>query len=529
MGLRGRGARKVGSQICEAATAPWQAPRLSRAQRIIKFIESLPVTKGHLAGQSMKLLPEQKRFIREVYGSRGVKLAVLSAPRGNGKTGLLAGLTLAHLLGPEAIPRGETYSAAIDRGQAAILYREMAAIIEAVPEFDARCNCVKHFKRIEVLSGQGAGSTYEALSNDARRGHGLAPSFWCFDELGQVKDRELLDALTTAMGKQPGALGIVISTQSADDEHPLSQLIDDGLNGLDASVYVQLHAAAEDADPLDPKTWASCNFALGKFLDRKDFEAQAKRAARVPAFMSAFKNLRLNMRVHADERLIARDDWLACGGEIDLEALRGRRCWGGLDLSSTTDLTALALVFEGDPMPVLAWHWMPAGRIDELSHEDHRTYRVWRDQGLIETPAGRAIDKAAVALRLAEIASQYDVQSIGFDEWRFADLQKILTDEGITLPMKAMRQGFKTMAGCVDALERAVVDRKILHNGNQVLTMCISNATVETDPTGSRKLSKKRSRSRIDSAVCLAMALGLQATEPGARIYDFSLPGVLVV
>jgi phage terminase large subunit-like protein len=149
----------------------------------------------------------------------------------------------------------------------------------------------------------------------------------------------------------------VISTQSADDDHPLSQLIDDGLAGLDPSLYVQLHAAPEDADPLDPAVWAACNPALGKFLDRRDFEAQAARAARVPAFMSAFWNLRLNQRVHADERLIGRDDWLACAGEIDMSALAGRRCWSGLDLSSTTDQTALVLVFEDSLMPVLAWFW----------------------------------------------------------------------------------------------------------------------------------------------------------------------------
>jgi phage terminase large subunit-like protein len=355
----------------------------------------------------------------------------------------------------------------------------------------------------------------------------LAPSFWCYDELGQAKDRELLDALTTAMGKQPGALGIVISTQAPDDEHPLSQLIDDGLAGLDPSVYVQLHWAPDDADPLDPKVWAACNFALGKFLDRKELAAQAKRAARIPAFMSAFRNLRLNQRVHADERLIGRDDWLACAGEVDVETLRGLKCWGGLDLSSTTDLTALVLVFEGDPMPVLAWFWMPAGKIDELAHQDHQTYRLWRDQGLIETPPGRAIDKTAIAYRLAEIASSYDLQALGFDEWRFADLAKILHDEGIDLPLKSMRQGFKTMAGCVDALEGAVVDRKILHGNNPVLTMCIANAVAVMNPAGDRKLDKARSRSRIDGAVCLAMALGLQATEPGPREYDFSLPAVL--
>ena len=231
----------------------------------------------------------------------------------------------------------------------------------------------------------------------------MAPSFWCFDELGQVKDRDLLDAMTTAMGKQPDALGIVISTQSAEDDHPLSQLIDDGLNGADPGVYVQLHAAPEGSDPLDPATWAACNPALGSFLSADDMAKQAERAARMPSFMAAFKNLRLNMRVHADERLIAREDWVACAGEFDVASLEGQRCWAGFDLSSTTDLTGLVLVFEGGE--VLSWCWMPAGKIAELEGEDHATYREWHTRGYIETTPGRAIDKTHVAYRLAEIAS----------------------------------------------------------------------------------------------------------------------------
>jgi phage terminase large subunit-like protein len=490
---------------------------------VTRFLQSLPVTKGLLAGRRLKLLPEQREFTRTVYGrldARGrrvIRLAVKSEPRGNGKSGLLAGLALCHLCGPEAVERGEVYSAAIDRSQAGILFTEMRAGIQRTPELDARLNIIKHFKKIEVLSGPGRGSTYEALSNDARRGHGLAPSFWVFDELGQVRDRELLDALETAMGKQPEALGIVISTQAPDDEHPLSQLIDVGLAGLDPSLYVQLHAAPADADPFSEEVWRACNPALGVFLDPEEFRRQAARAKKIPAFLSAFRNLRLNQRVNADPRLIAPADWGACQGEIDGPALSGRACYAGLDLSSTTDLTALVLIFEpeepGEPMDVLSWFWLPAGRIVEREDEDKIPYRSWRDQGYIETTTGRAIDKRAVALRLAEIVGRYELRALGFDEWRFADLQTILDAEGIVLPLRKMRQGFKTMAPCVDAMEAAILDRKIRHDGNPVLKMCIANAVAAQDPAGNRKLDKARSRSRIDGAVCLAMALGIRATD----------------
>jgi phage terminase large subunit-like protein len=397
-----------------------------------------------------------------------------------------------------ALERGAVFSAAVDRNQASILFEEMRAIVQAVPEMECRVNVMKHCKKIEVLSGPGAGSVYEALSSDARRGHGLAPSFWVYDELGQVKDRELLDALMTAMGKQPQSLGVVISTQAATDDHPLSQLIDDGLAGLDPSVYVQLVAAPAEADPFSEDIWRACNPAYGIFLDPADFHQQAERARRMPSFAAAFKNHRLNLRIAPDPRLISRDDWLACSGTIDREALRGRQCWGALDLSSTTDLTCLLLAFEpaaaGEPMDILTWFWLPGALIAEREGDDKVTYGAWVREGFIEALPGRAIDRKAVALRLAEISGAYDVQGIAFDEWRFADLEKILFDEGISVPLKKMRQGYKSMSPCVDALEIAVLNRAIRHDNNPPLTMCISNAVVTVDPSGNRKIDKARSR-----------------------------------
>ena len=180
----------------------WQIDRLSRADRVIRFIENLAMTKGVKHGQKFRLLPDQRRFIKAIYGRQRVRLGVLSQARGNGKTGLVAALCLAHLLGPEAEPRGEIYSAGIDRKQAGLVFAEMAAIIDATPEFRQRVNVVGWKKMIEVIEGVGVGSTYEALSADARRAHGLAPSLWIYDELAQAKDRELLNSLETAMGKR---------------------------------------------------------------------------------------------------------------------------------------------------------------------------------------------------------------------------------------------------------------------------------------------------------------------------------------
>src|SRR5262245_51687478 len=151
MGLRGTGAKKRKQIPLDAKPAAWKRQR-SRVARLVTFLESLPVTKGIYAGRTMKLLPGQRRFIEAVYGNlskngrRQIKLAIKSEPRGNGKTGLLSGLALAHLLGPECEPRGEIYSAAYNKLQAALIFAEMKAVIEAVPEFDARCNIQRYGK-----------------------------------------------------------------------------------------------------------------------------------------------------------------------------------------------------------------------------------------------------------------------------------------------------------------------------------------------------------------------------------------------
>ena len=148
---------------------PWLDKKLSRLDRVFAFLEFLPITKGKLAGKKMRLLDNQRAFVAALYGSNDIKLGIFSEPRGNGKTGLLAGLMLCHLLGPESEPRGECYSAGIDRLQAGLIFNEMEATIHAVPEFTVRCNIQRYRKLIEVLAGDGKGSKYEALSSDSRR------------------------------------------------------------------------------------------------------------------------------------------------------------------------------------------------------------------------------------------------------------------------------------------------------------------------------------------------------------------------
>lgn len=522
MGKRGPGAKPVkmpekGKPKNKTIRHPWEKKGLSRADRVIAFIESLPVTAGMLVGQKMKLLPFQVEFLRAVYrtddsGKRPVRQAVLSCPRKNGKSGIVTGMALAHLIGPEAEQRGQCYSCANDRGQASILFREMKAIILATEWMSERV-IVRDFTK--ELEDTVTGSTFQALSAEATTKHGLSPSFCCYDELGQSKTRDLFDVMASAQGARKEPLLVAISTQAPDDQHILSELIDYGLQVqsgelADPSFHLTLHAAPEDADPWKPETWMACNPAAGVFLSLEDLQTAAMQAQRLPSKEGAFRNLRLNQRVDGESRFVSSALWDACAAVVAVEDLKGCRCYGGLDLSSTQDLTALVLFFP-DSGAVLAWFWLPGDGLREKSERDKVPYLQWQKEGWLQTFPGKAVDRHAIAIQVAEIAAQYDVQAIGFDRWRFADLQKILSDEGITTRFEPHGQGYKDFSPSIEEFERLLLEGVFRHGGNPVLRWNTANAVAVMDPAGNRKVDKKKSTGRIDGLVSLIMACGMYA------------------
>lgn len=533
MGLRGPGAKPVKTRSKRRRKTATNAS-LSRVDRVISFIESLPITSGMLAGQRFRVRPWQRNILEGIYrtddaGRRIVRQALLTLPRKNGKTGLTAALALVHLCGPEAEPRGQVYSAAADRNQASLIYNEMKAIIKAVPELDRRI-IVRDFTK--HLEDSVTGSIYMALSADSRTKHGFSASCVIYDELAQAPDRRLYDVLMTSTGGRAEPLAIIISTQSSDPHSIMTELVDYGVHVRDGvlkdpAFFPIIYTAPEDADPWSEDTWFACNPALGDFRSLEEMRSAALQAQRIPAREAAFRLLYLNQRISADARFIAREDWEACGGEVNIEALRGRPCYGGLDLGSTTDLTSLVLYFPENDGAVLAWFWVPADQLDDREHEDKVPYRTWHKAGFLEAPAGRAIDKTAIIHRLAEIASMFDIKGLAYDRWRLEDLQKLITDEGISVALKAWGQGFRDMGPAVDALEAAILNRRIKHPKHPVLTWNVANAVVEIDPAGARKISKAKSTERVDGLVALAMAIGLHAREPKPIEYDFSRPLVI--
>lgn len=532
MGLRGIGAKPInrsqgaGADVLplfgqalpapKIEPAPWEAPGLSRADRVIAFIHSLRITAGRHAGRPFELRPWQVGIIREIYaedadGRRPVRTAVLSFGRKNGKTALAAALALCHLCGPEAEPRGECYSAANDRNQASKIFAEMAAMVDAHPILSQRVSIKRFAKQMEDMEN---GSVFAALSSDAKTKMGLSPSFAIYDELGQTESRDLYDALDTAMGARECPLFITISTQAATDIQPLSVLIDYGLQVQagavdDPTFKLFLHAAPPDADLLDEAAWAAANPALGDFLNLDEVRRQAEQAKRMPAKEPAFRNLILNQRISGERHFVTAAEWMANAAAPDPASLAGRPCYAGLDLSAVRDLTSLVLVFpdaEG-VFDVLPFFWLPGDTLHEREAEDKAPYWTWRDKGLLLTTPGKTVDPAFIAAKVDELARQYDIRSVAFDRWKIDGFKRELAERDCETPLEPFGQGFKDMAPALDLLERLLIDRRLRHGGHPILTWNISNAVVSTDPAGARKLDKARARGRIDGAVALTMAL----------------------
>jgi phage terminase large subunit-like protein len=528
MGLRGGSTEVTVKQRAKAkvVVVPWAKKGLSRSARVIAFCEELTISSGQHAGSKLKLRDFQRKFIRDVYVEnkehrRPVRTAVLTMGRKNGKTQLAAALALCHLCGPEAEERGEVYSCANDRFQASKVFNEMAAMVRRNKYLHLRCVIGRFHHKIEDLENE---SIYQAVSAEAKTKMGLNPSLVVYDELGQAKSRELYDAMDTAMGGRDNPLLLVISTQAADDTAPMSQLVDYGkrVNAKeidDPAFHLTMYAAGEDDDPWALETWKKANPAMGDFRSLTDVKRLAAQAQRMPAQESAFRNLILNQRVASETRFINRSDWVLNNAAPHVPP--GSRVFAGLDIGATRDLSALVVLYEDDRTiyHVQPYFWVP-GNILERSKVDNVPYDAWERQGLI-TSIGVSTDPRVIARKVAEIDTQTRIKGIAFDRWRINDFKRELDAIGCDVPLVPHGQGYKDMSPAVDILERIIVQGRLRHGGNPVLSMCAANAVVTRDPAGGRKLDKSRSTGRIDGIVALAMAFSLTVS-PQAKPIDIS-------
>lgn len=494
---------------------------MTRAGRVIAFIERYClVPEGAKVGQPLRLAEFQKRFIRDIYDNpTGTRRAYLAMARKNGKTGLIAAILLAHIAGPEAVQNSQIVSGAMSRDQAALLFNLAAKMIQLSPELSKLVRIVPSGKR---LIGLALNVEYKALAADGSTAHGLSPVLAILDEVGQIKgpQSDFVDAITTAQGAYDEPLLIAISTQAPTDADLFSVWLDGAEASKDPRVVSHVYSAPEGCALDDEAGWKAANPALDLFRSRKDLEEQAQRAKELPSAQNTFRVLCLNQRVNMHAPLIAKDEWMACLGEAEFRD--GEAVYLALDLSSVDDLTALVMVSADETDRVRAFIWKPEDVLVPHGTRDNVDYRAWRDAGHLLTLPGRTIDPAVIAEKVAELADRYNVLGLAYDRWRIdalikeldrIDVETTKDDDVAGLKMIDWGQGFVSMAPAIDAFERSVLERNLVHPGNPVLTWNVANAVVALDPAGNRKLDKAKARFRIDGAVALAMALGLKARE----------------
>ena len=493
----------------------------TRGERNIRWIQEwcrIPEGKRQLIGKPVVLREWQKAELLKIYDNpAGTRQAIISFPRKNGKTALIAFLLLLHLVGPEAVPNSQLYSSAQSRDQAATVFKLAAKIVRLNP--DLSCVTIRDTAK-ELLCSE-LGTYYAALSAEKSTAHGKSPIFAIHDELGQVKGptSELYDAVETGMGAHDSPMSIIISTQAPTDNDLLSRLIDDALSARDPHTVVSIYSAPMDADPFSEETLAACNPAWGDFLNADEVRRTRDAAKAMPASEPSYRNLHLNQRVELNSPFIDRTNWKACGGSVADKFTGPVYC--GLDLSSARDLTAFVMISQVEGK----WHvkpvfWLPGEGLAEKSRADRVPYDVWAKQGFLETTPGRSIEYEYVASEIARLAQAYDIKKIAFDRWGFRHLRPWLEKagfpadalEGDAAIFEEFGQGTKSMTPALRALETDILERRIAHGDHPVLTMCAANAVV-TGPDDNRKLDKPKDRSRrIDGMVALAMARAMAGT-----------------
>ena len=488
-----------------------------KADRAVMFIESLRHTKGSYYNKPFKLLDWQERLIRDLFGvvkedgTRQFKQCITFCAKKNGKTELAAAIAL-FLLCADHEQRAEIYGAAADRQMAGLVFNVAADMIRLAPALRKRCKILDSRKRIIFTP---TNSFYQVLSSDADRAHGVSAHGVIVDEVHVQKNPDLVNVLTKGSGdarKQP--LQFIIST-AGDNIHSIGyelfQKAKDILDGrkTDPTIYPVVYAAESDDDWTDPATWRKANPSMGVTFSESAIREACESAMQNPSEENVFKTLRLNIWTKQAVRWMPMEKWDKCAAPVDTEALRGRPCYAGLDLSSTQDLTALVLVFPPTnpekQYSILPFAWVPEETITQRSRRDHVNYDLWRRQGFILATEGSVVDYAAIETKIMELREIYDIREIAYDRWNSQMLIQHLSDEGMTVI--PFGQGMQSMSPPTKELFKLTLEKKLAHGGHPVLRWCMDNVVVDQDAAGNIKITKARATEKVDLAVALVMAL----------------------
>ena len=487
------------------------------ADYAVDFIECLCHTKGTWAGKPFKLLDWQEQIIRDLFGIikpngyRQFNTAYVEIPKKNGKSELAAAIALLLCCG-DGEQRAEIYGCAADRGQATIVFDVAADMVRMCPALNKRCKILASQKRILYLP---TNSFYQVLSAEAYSKHGFNIHGVVFDELHTQPNRKLFDVMTKGSGDarmQP--LYFLITTAGTDTNsicYETHQKAVDILEGRkkDSTFYPVIYGAGNDEDWTDPKIWKKANPSLGETIGMDKVKAACESARQNPGEENSFRQLRLNQWVKQAVRWMPMEKWDACAFPVDPEELEGRVCYGGLDLSSTTDLTSFCLVFppedDEDRYIVLPFFWLPEETLPLRVNRDHVPYDVWERQGYIQTTEGNVVHYGFIEKFIEHLGELYNIREIAFDRW--GAVQMVQNLEGMGFTVVPMGQGFASMSPPTKELMKLTLEKRIAHGGHPVLRWNMDNIFIRTDPAGNIKADKAKSTEKIDGAIACIMAL----------------------
>ena len=473
-----------------------------------------------------RLLPWQReRIIRPLFGTlrpdglRQYRTCYVELGRKNGKSSLAAAIALYLLLADDE-PGAQVYGAAADLDQARIVFDTAMHLVRSTPALSPWARVVPSLKRIEA----GDGGFYRAIPADAAGSHGFNASGIVLDEAHTQPNRELYDVLATSVGARRQPLTFIITTAGYDrnslcwELHEYARQVRDGIV-TDPTFLPVLFGADEADDWQDPATWRKANPSLGETVAEDFLAAECARAREVPAYENTFRRLYLSQWTQQETRYLPMAAWDACGGAIGPTA--GRACFLGLDLSSTTDLTALAALYpDGDCYDVAMRFWLPAHGIEERERRDRAPYREWARRGYLTLTEGNVIDYASIKRAVFDIVRESRVRSLGFDPWNSSQVTVELAQEGV--PCEPVRQGFASLSAPTKELLALVLAGRLRHGGNPVLRWMADNVMVATDPAGNLKPDKGKSTQRIDgiAAIVTALSRAILAEGDGRSVYE---------
>ena len=502
------------------------------ADYAVTFIEALSHTKGTWAGKPFELIDWQEQIIRDLFGIlkpdgyRQFNTAYVEIPKKMGKSELAAAIALLLTCG-DSEERAEVYGCAADRQQASIVFEVAADMVRMCPALNRRVKLLASTKRLIYLP---TNSFYQVLSAEAYSKHGFNIHGVVFDELHTQPNRKLFDVMTKGSGDARMQPLYFLITTAGDNVNSICyevhQKAKDLLSGRkhDASFYPVIYGAEEDDDWTDPKVWKKVNPSLGITVGIDKVKAACESAKENPAEENSFRQLRLNQWVKQAIRWMPMEKWDKCAFQVDVESLKGRICYGGLDLSSTTDITAFVLVFpptdEDDKFHILPYFWIPEENLDLRVRRDHVNYDLWKKQGFLKTTEGDVVHYGFIESFIEELGTQYNIREIAFDRWGAVQMTQNLDALGFTVV--PFGQGFKDMSPPTKELMKLTLEEKIAHGGQPVLRWMMDNIFVRTDPAGNIKPDKEKSTERIDGAVATIMALD-RALRNGVRngsVYD---------